>query len=116
MDIESFLSEIGYEIGTEGSKYFSTLLESVIYQMSEGLSNKEIRESLQELIKTYSYKFFRVPRMQFFKEIASFLNSKPNKKNKGYKKVENTLISLGRYYLKKEEAENCKIKTFTKQK
>lgn len=115
-DLESYLSELGFEIGTEGSKYFSTLLEEVLCLMNEGKRGKQIREELKELSKIYCYKYFKIKRSLFYNEMKKFVKNRLNPKQQKVttETVHTTLIILGRRYLQKKEKENSAPKVYRK--
>ena len=57
MDIETFLGNKGFEIGTDGAKYFSMLLEDVIFALEENIPKEIIREKVIPSAKDFYYRF-----------------------------------------------------------
>ena len=115
-DIESFLGQLGYEIGTKGSTYFSILLEEVICLMTEGKKGKEIRQELREITKDYCYKYFKTTRSDYYDEMKKFIKNKHNPKQQKVtaETVDTSLIILARKYLKNQEKEKGTQKVYRK--
>ena len=110
MDFDSFLEQKGYEIGTDGAKYFSMLLEEVVYALSTGISKEEVKNKIIGVTEEYYYRFFRVSKKEYFRKLNKFCNSRLVKEGKINKQedLETTLLHLAKKYIKENPEENKK--------
>jgi len=116
MDIETFLNQEGYEIGTKKATYFSIVLEAVVSMMNNNIPNKEIRENLKELIDLYCSRMFHCTESHFYYEAKYFIKTNKKQQRKYITKtnVETKLIQLARKYKTEIEKENKDQKIYKK--
>ncbi|MBQ3306722.1 MAG: hypothetical protein IJG68_00855 [Bacilli bacterium] len=114
MDIETFLGNKGFEIGTDGAKYFSMLLEDVIFALEENIPKEIIREKVIPSAKDFYYRFHRVSKKQYLNKINKFCNTIIIDGNKTIttENVDDMLLRLGTKYIKENKAE--KVKSYQK--
>ena len=116
MDVESFLFLQGYEIGTNKSNYFSTILEAVISMMHDNIPNKEVRENLNEIIDLSCKKIFKRTKKYFYYETKGFLKTNIKYRTKHIKNidVDRLIIKLARMYIQEKEKEEKDQKIYHK--
>jgi hypothetical protein len=114
MDLETFLQEKGYIIGTIGAKYYSMLLEDVIYALGEKIPKEMIREQVIPNAEDFYYRFHTISKKKYINEITMFCNTLIVDGNKiiTTESVEDSLLRLGKKYIKENQEEN--VKTYQK--
>lgn len=115
MDFETFLLDNGYDTTLKGGVTFCFLLEEVLYLMNKGMSDKKIKKELNDIYRSYMFRFFRTDGNKFFTEMIVFLKSKSKRKNAKVGKIDDALIKLARMYrvesgLEKESMPKVKVK------
>ena len=114
MDYEEFLSERGYKTGTEGSIFFSVLLEETIVALLKHAPKNEIKTEVITHATDHYYRFFRVSKKDFLGKINKFCASSVDEKEKEKEDedLEDRLLRLGKKYIKEnfkgKENQKCK--------
>ena len=110
MDLESFLQEKGYEIGTDGSKYFSMLLENVIYALEEKIPKEFIKHQVIPSSVDYYYRFHTISKKKYLDAMDEFRNSQIIDGNKisSEEELDHMLLRLGKIFIKENNQENTK--------